>query len=179
ARLHGHRARGATFGRRGLPRPAHGRHDDDARAPQGAGLARHQAPAERQDQRLDAERLSAIGYPAWDSLSFMKRVAFLALLMACGSSSSAGSRDPIEAPPPSNPFAPAIDAKRIVVELDYQRGAEPYTGTSVAFGDTWRLFRTNAEKLFEGTGKTLEVPTTLDGMERLDDVQGTQFSSES
>ncbi len=105
----------------------------------------------------------------------MKRVALLALVIACGS----GSKDSIEGPPPSNPFAPAVEAKRIVVEIDYQRGAEPYTGTSVAFGDTWRLFRTNAEKLFEGTGKTIEVPTTLAGMERLDDVKGTQFSAES
>ena len=67
----------------------------------------------------------------------------------------------------------------MVVEIDYQRGAEPYTGSTVAFGDTWTVFKTNAAKLFEGTGKTVEVPTTLEAMEAFDDVSGDQFTSEA
>ena len=65
------------------------------------------------------------------------------------------------------------------IGIDYQKGAEPYTGQSVAFGDTWRLFQVNAAKLFEGSGKTIDVPVTLDRIERLDDVQGSQFSTEA
>jgi len=49
----------------------------------------------------------------------------------------------------------------------------------VPFGETWKLFRTNAEKLFEKTKKPIEVPTTLDGMQKLDDIQGKQFSTDA
>lgn len=83
------------------------------------------------------------------------------------------------APSPANPFTPEAGVTRVVVEIDYQRGAEPYTGSGVALGDTWRLFQTNAAKLFEGTGITVDVPTTLDRMQRLDDVRGEQFSGET
>jgi hypothetical protein len=106
--------------------------------------------------------------------------ALAAILAACSGKDASPAAESVEAPPPSNPFAPAnAVATKILVEIDYQRGAEPYTGSSVAFGDTWRLFRTNAAKLFEGTGKTIEIPTTLDGMEALSDVSGTQFSSDA
>ena len=104
---------------------------------------------------------------------------------ACSSGSpgasrgSSGSSSAGGAGPPSHPLTPDAGGTRVVIEIDYQAGAEPYTGTSVAFGDTWRLFRTNAEKLIDGTGKTLEVPVTLDRMQRLDDVAGTQFSSDA
>lgn len=103
----------------------------------------------------------------------------LAFVVACSSSPIGGRSTRIEDPPPENPFAPALEAKRIAIEIDYAKGAEPFTGNSVAFGDTWRLFETNAKKLFEGTGKTIEVPTTLAGMERLDDVNGAQFSGDA
>src|SRR5687768_11448819 len=91
--------------------------------------------------------------------------------VACTKDDSSTATSPAPGTQPhANPFAPQVEATRVVVEIDYQRGAEPYTGTSVAFGDTWRLFQTNAAKLFEGSGKTVEVPTTLDGMQRLDDI---------
>jgi len=38
--------------------------------------------------------------------------------------------------------------KEVVVEVDYQSGAVPVTGSVQGFGDLWDLFRTNVEALF-------------------------------
>jgi hypothetical protein len=63
----------------------------------------------------------------------------------------------------------------VVVEVDYQPGAEPYTGPNLD-GDTWDLFTTNAKALFDGAPRTLTIPTTLAQMQRLDDVTGQDFN---
>lgn len=90
--------------------------------------------------------------------------------MACSSSAAPSTPPAIEDPPPDNPFATAAAATRVVFEIDYQANAEPYVGSTPPFGDQWTLFEKNVGKLFEGTNKSLEVPTTLDRMERLDDI---------
>jgi hypothetical protein len=62
----------------------------------------------------------------------------------------------------------------IAIEVDYMAGAEPYTGEVLNFGDLWALFRTNAERLFQGRGKTFIVPSELSDMEAID-VSGDTF----
>jgi hypothetical protein len=66
--------------------------------------------------------------------------------------------------------------KTILIEVDYATGAPPYTGEILLFGDTWGLFRTNAERLFLAAGKTLEIPTELAQMEELTDINATEFN---
>lgn len=79
-------------------------------------------------------------------------------------------------PPAHDIYGPAI--KKIVIEIDYASGAEPYTGTVLGAGEIWDVFRNNAKRLFEGAGKTIEVPTTLAQMEKLTDVSGADFTGE-
>ena len=64
---------------------------------------------------------------------------------------------------------------KLTIEIDYQPGAEPYTGSLLGM-DTWNLFTTNVNRLFQGAGKTLTVPTTLPQMEKLATVTGTEWN---
>ena len=66
--------------------------------------------------------------------------------------------------------------REIVVEVDYARGAEPYTGQVGGSGDAWRLFTGNVERLFQGGDKRFEIPTALSQMQALDDVSGSDFT---
>lgn len=88
-------------------------------------------------------------------------------------SSSGGAHQPT----PDELYGSSI--KDIVIEVDYATGMEPYTGEILLFGDTWGVFKTNAERLFEGSGKAIEVPTELSQMEELTDVEGTEFKAEA
>jgi len=74
---------------------------------------------------------------------------------------------------------PIAEIKKVAIEIDYQSGAEPFTGNQPVLGDPWTLFKTNAEKLFEGRGVTIEVPTTLDKMEKLDDITAATFDADA
>ena len=64
----------------------------------------------------------------------------------------------------------------LAIEVDYQTGAEPYTGTLLTM-DTWNIFRVNADALFKNQ-KTVQVPTTLGAMQALTDITATTFTSE-
>src|SRR5690349_11281980 len=59
------------------------------------------------------------------------------------------------------------DVDEIVVEVDYETDAEPYTGTTLTSGDPWELFRVNMEALFSAHPRTLTFPTELPGMEAI------------
>lgn len=89
------------------------------------------------------------------------------------SSASGGAHQPS----PGELYSDAI--KRVVIEIDYATGAEPYTGNIVLFGDIWGVFTTNAERLFLGSGKELTIPTELSEMEELTDVKGTEFTGKA
>ncbi|MCR9166191.1 MAG: hypothetical protein ACE37F_32110 [Nannocystaceae bacterium] len=52
-------------------------------------------------------------------------------------------------------YTDAIDT--IIVEVDYESGAQPETGNRVGFGAVWDVFETNAEALFSENPKTLVV----------------------
>lgn len=86
---------------------------------------------------------------------------------------SGGPTDSGDTPPKDALYSSAIQT--IVLEVDYAPGAEPYTGSVVGFGDVWDVFATNAEALFAGGEKTLEIPRTLAQMELLPEVAGETF----
>lgn len=112
----------------------------------------------------------------------MRRFALLLALAACTRSPSegdggvggdgGGGRQPTAEELYSGAYA------TVVLEVDYQSGAAPYTGEVAAFGDTWSIFSTNAERLFMGSGKTLELPSSLGEMEELSSVFGEDFTVE-
>ena len=79
-------------------------------------------------------------------------------------------------PTPAELFSPAIT--RVKFEIDYLPGQEPYTGDLVTFGKVWGVFEANVGRLFQGTGKTLEILTELSEMEELTDVEGTEWTGE-
>jgi predicted Zn-dependent protease len=87
----------------------------------------------------------------------------LALLVSCGDEPAPGQ------PSPRTLFGPSI--RRVVLEVDYAPGAEPYTDQGA-----WELFIANATRLFQGAGKTLEVPTSLGQLERIE-VPGVEFTT--
>ncbi len=73
---------------------------------------------------------------------------------------------------------PAIgdpDLARIDIQISYEPDAAPYTGNAPLGGDTWQLFETNAAALFDGTGVTVSVPTTLAGMQEIPDPGDQDF----
>ncbi len=80
-------------------------------------------------------------------------------------------------PTPAEVYGASI--KHIVIEVDYASGSAPYTGNIVLFGDTWGLFKTNAERLFLGSDKTLDIPTELTQMEELSGVTGTEWKGQA
>lgn len=77
-------------------------------------------------------------------------------------------------PPASVLFSPAT--RRVVLEVDYAPGAEPYTGATGRLGSIWDIFRDNAAAIFDGK-KEVVYPSTLAEMEQLDDVAGTRFGT--
>lgn len=106
----------------------------------------------------------------------MRRAAVLAVgfVLSCGGGGGGTGDDGGSDGPP--PFDAAIT--RIVVEVDYADGAEPYTGSIVAFGDTWDLTRTNLDRLFAGK-RDLTVPSSLADMQAIGPVaDGALTSSE-
>lgn len=77
--------------------------------------------------------------------------------------------------PAPDPFSPEVT--EVVLEVDYAAGAEPYTGSVASVQNVWRLTGVNLERLF-GDRKTVTTPSSLDDMERLDDVSGSSFTRE-
>lgn len=99
--------------------------------------------------------------------------AFSVLPISCGSDGSGGGGGS-QASSIDKIYARATTT--LAIEVDYQTGAEPYTGTLLTM-DTWNLFKVNAAALFKSQ-KTLQVPTTLAEMQALSDISGTTFTSQ-
>lgn len=55
----------------------------------------------------------------------------------------------------------------VAVEIDYEEGAEPYTGNYLTTGAAFSLFGDNLDRLFQNTDVELSFPTTLDEMENI------------
>ena len=105
--------------------------------------------------------------------------------LACASSSDdaplpggdAGSSVPGSGTSEPALFSPAVTS--VVIEIDYQPGAEPFTGRAGRVDDVWRVSRDNLARMFERSGKVVTLPSTLDAMQALPDVTGTTFTSEA
>ncbi len=55
----------------------------------------------------------------------------------------------------------------MVIEVDYQQNAEPYTELQGTDASPWDFFATNVEKLFAPVPRSIEIPTTLSAMENI------------
>lgn len=89
-----------------------------------------------------------------------------------GTASATG--DPL--PMATDLFAPAVS--KVIFEVDYATGDEPFTGQQLILGDVWSIFKTNAERVFLNAPKELTIPTEVSAMEELADVMGADFTTD-
>jgi hypothetical protein len=71
-------------------------------------------------------------------------------------------------------FSPQVT--EVAIEVDYQVGAQPFTGDVANFGDLWQLFRANAEALFSAAPKILAVDSAPEQMQPIDGIVGQDFA---
>jgi predicted Zn-dependent protease len=71
--------------------------------------------------------------------------------------------------------AAAQQVTTILVEVDYQDGAEPFVAEGSS--DPWNLFELNAKAL-HGSQKTYTIPRQLDQMEKLTTLSGADFTAD-
>jgi hypothetical protein len=100
--------------------------------------------------------------------------SFLPLLLAAALGCGGAEDGPPGGPPRAGLYTSQV--AEVVIEVDYQTGAEPYTGAVFPSGDTWDLFRANLTALFAAAPRTLTFPTTLARMQALPDVSGSSFT---
>jgi hypothetical protein len=91
-------------------------------------------------------------------------------LLSCNASSDA----PPAAPAAVSAFSAGVT--RLVIEVDYAAGAEPFTGATA--GNPWAITRTNLTRLLKEAPRELVVPDTLDQMESLADVTGETLTGD-
>lgn len=104
----------------------------------------------------------------------------LSMLLGCGGDGGGGGDDggvppgrdggPGDDPPLGGLYTSAVSEIRI--EIDYETGAEPYTGTTLTSGDPWDLFEANLGALFSEAPRTLTFPRETSGMEDIGAVTG-------
>jgi hypothetical protein len=95
------------------------------------------------------------------------------IVTPAGTTPEAGAPAAAAPAPGATLFAPVIT--KVVIEIDYAPGAEPYVDPVKDFGDPWNLFNANALALF-GT-RTVTFPRTLAKMEKLADVTAKTFTT--
>jgi hypothetical protein len=124
----------------------------------------------------------------WRVVSVALTVAFVASSSAsCGGevvlAGSSAQTQPPETPTPPAPRLPLMQSLwprsvgRVVIEVDYGPGAAPYVGAVPGVGNTWNILAANARRLFQGSGKSLVIPSTLGEMQRIE-VTGRDFTLE-
>lgn len=105
-------------------------------------------------------------------------LALVAVFTLSCASDVVGRAAPVLTESPPLPFTQRLwsrAVRRVVVEVDYGPNATPYTGSVPAIGDVWSVFRTNAARLFQGSGKVLVLPAGLAQMEPIA-VSGREFT---
>jgi hypothetical protein len=70
-------------------------------------------------------------------------------------------------------FHPSVT--EVIVEIDYETGAEPYTGPVIGFGDTFAISKTNINRLFAGK-KMVTLPETTATMENIGAVPDQEIT---
>ncbi|MBA3455158.1 MAG: hypothetical protein H0T42_18860 [Deltaproteobacteria bacterium] len=112
----------------------------------------------------------------------------LVLLIAACTNAPAGSGGgddtdpgPIDARSSGSDGQPGVrgvfhpDVTEVVVEIDYEAGAEPYTGALIGSGDTFELSATNLDRLFAGK-KAITLPRTTATMENIGAVPDQELT---
>jgi hypothetical protein len=66
----------------------------------------------------------------------------------------------------------------VVLEVDYEDGAAPYTGGGLLSDDPWTIFEANADELFAVSNPTFEIPTETSGMQNIGAVTDENLSSD-
>jgi hypothetical protein len=69
----------------------------------------------------------------------------------------------------------ATSTTKVVVEIDYETGQQPYTGNMAGFGDTFEPTINNIDRVFSGK-KTVTIPTTLADMQDVGTVSDDEIT---
>jgi hypothetical protein len=88
---------------------------------------------------------------------------FVVMVLAACQSPAGGDDPPTDGGGGTRTLVFAPSTTKVIVEVDYETGSEPYTGTAPMFGEIWAPTVTNIERLFSGT-RDLTIPTTLSEM---------------
>jgi hypothetical protein len=118
----------------------------------------------------------------------MRSHLWFLLAAACNGTPAGGGgggddQPAIDAPKPTNDGQPGVRGvfdpavTDVTIEIDYEAGAEPYTGPMVGFGDTFDLSVANLDRLFAGT-KTLTLPRATSTMENIGAVPDQELTVE-
>lgn len=102
-------------------------------------------------------------------LGLMRALAPITLCLALG----IGCGDDGGGSDPAGVFDPSVTS--VSLEIDYEPGAEPYTGSVVVFGDLWRLTTNNLDRIF-ASKKALSVPDTLAEMQAIGAVDDEELT---
>jgi hypothetical protein len=112
--------------------------------------------------------------------AFCAALLFLSCSSSGGSSSSSSSSGSSGSTEPAKPNGPQLFSKaitKVVIEVDFVPGAEPYTGAAGDFPDIWSVFHANVLAVFDGK-KDVTLPTTLGKMGQLSDVPAGDLSKQ-
>lgn len=109
-------------------------------------------------------------------MKFFAALPLFAILASCSSSETEGnSASGVTQPPKAAVFGGAYTD--VEIEVDYQGGAEPYTGAAgTKVSDLWSVTRTNLGRIFPD--KNVSVPSDLTQMQKID-VSGELFTSDA
>lgn len=104
--------------------------------------------------------------------SFLILGSFL-FLQSCGSS----SQDPLTSFPYSNPQLYFKSTPKIVVEVYYEPGAEPYTGMTVSGMNYWKILEDNLTSIFQyrSSAPVLVVPRAMNEFNALPAQNKTEW----
>ncbi len=91
----------------------------------------------------------------------------------CGGSEGDDDDSGGDGPGARGVFDPAVTS--VTIEIDYETGEAPYTGTVVGFGDTFALSTANIGRLFAGK-KQVTLPTTTAAMQDIGAVADEELT---
>lgn len=89
-------------------------------------------------------------------------------VLLCAALGACTSPDQVETAQPAPSAALGPDTRRVVFEIDYVGGAEPYVGAAgPAVSDAWDITRNNTKALFSELPRTVVVPSSLAEMQKI------------
>ncbi len=108
----------------------------------------------------------------------MRWLMTLMTAAACGGTPSAGGDDDDDAPTDGavdngEVFEPEVT--KVVIEIDYETGQEPFTGQTLGMGDTFDLSAANIDRLFAGK-KEITLPRELATMQDIGTIADEELT---